>query len=110
MKTLTLAIATATQHSKDGKNGEWAVNSNGKKLWSLPESLTPQEAMHVIKFARKFEEVAYNQGIEFQKKDAPRRISTLEKIVRNLRAENQILLSENEKIGDKLDVLIKSEH
>lgn len=109
MKVLTLAIATATQHTKDGKNAEWVVNSNGVKLWELSSSLTPQEAMDVIKFGRKFEEIAYNEGIDFQKRDVPKRISTLEKIVRNLQAENQILLSENEKIGNKLDDLMKSE-
>ncbi len=104
-----LVIAQATQHTVDGEDKEWIVHSEGKELWRLPAKLTAQEAMDIIHFGRKFEEEAFNNGILFEKNKTPEEVLNLRKIVLNLKAENQVLLDENERIGTKLDELLTSE-
>lgn len=103
-----LASSYQTQITGTQGRSEWVVYSQDKKrLFSLPARLTELEVLSIIKEARKYESLAFNSGIEFQKGHAPVETKDLQTVVRNLRNENQILLKENEKLGDTLDRLTK---
>ena len=105
-----LVLAQATQHTTDEKGkGPWVVHSEGENLWELPSSLTPQQAMDIIHFGRKFEEEAFNNGIAFQKQYTPNEIKILREMVRSLTIERDALKKENERIGSKLDELLTSD-
>lgn len=88
---------------KDGK-GDWILyNEKDEEIHRFPANWDEHKVMSVVNFGRKFELLAFNKGIEFQKKQQPLEHKSLQNIAKNLKIENERLLKENEKIGNELD-------
>lgn len=103
-----LSKASATQFTDNGKKSDWLIRDNEEVLHRLPKHFTEREVMDIVKFGRKYELKAFNNGIEFQKKKEPVEKKSLQSVVRQLKTENERLLKENERIGSKLDELLTS--
>ena len=102
---LQTAYATQTITESDGK-GEWVIyNIDKKEIYRLPKEWTEKQVMTAIHLGRKFELIAFNKGIEFQKSKNPETIKTLQSMVVNLTADKDIMKKENIKLSDELDKL-----
>jgi hypothetical protein len=106
-----LKSATVTQITGEGGETPWVVNnSNQEPIYELPKEMNEHHVMAAIHMGRKFEKDAFNKGMIYEKEVVgPRTIDNLQKIVRNLKSENEFLLKENEKIATALDKLIESD-
>lgn len=101
-----LASAYAQQLTNDGKKGEWIVyNQKKEKIHSFPKDKNEKEVMELIHFGRKFELLAFNAGIEFQKAKVPETITTLQKMVMKLTNNNKEMTARNEMLANELDKL-----
>ena len=102
---LSMASATATMYTRDGKSGNWIVNDEkGKKLWEVSGKLSEQEIMDIIHMARKFEELAFQEGIRYEKEVvSPRDKSNLQAAVRVLKHTNEQLTAHNALLAEALD-------
>jgi len=107
-----LSTAYITQHTGNQGKSAWVVfNQNKEALVELPSHLNEHEAMDILMFARKYELKAFNAGIEYNKSKLHEdNVKALQECVRELRKENlllleqnELLLAENERIGDALD-------
>lgn len=102
---LSTAHATQTTTEEHGK-GEWVVyNNEREEIHRLPKDFTEKQAMAAIHLGRKFELIAFNKGVEFQKKKSPETMKELQKMVVSLTAEKKMIIKENEKISTELDKL-----
>lgn len=109
MNDLSKAYATQLDGGPDGKS-EWVVyNENKEEIYRLPMHWNESEVMAAIHFGRKFELIAFNEGIEFQKGLAPTEIKSLRAIVKNLEAEKMVLKAEVNKLGTALDTWVAEE-
>lgn len=65
---IDIQLASATQFTEKGKRTKWIVNSyKGKPLYELPIHWSEKDTMAAIHFARKFELIAFNIWINFQR-------------------------------------------
>jgi len=88
--------ASATQHTANGKKGDWMINSSdGEQISSLPFDMNEQHVMKAIHLARNAELEAFNIGIDFGKKLSRDTISRLEQ-------KNIDLANENIRISEAL--------
>lgn len=102
---LQTAYATQITSEKDGK-GEWIVyNVDKEEIYRLPKEYTEKQVMEAIHLGRKFELIAFNKGVNFQKSKNPKTIITLQKMVKNLTAEKEMMKQYNDKIATELDRL-----
>lgn len=65
-----LATANANQITKGGVKGDWVIRANGEdgeELGRFPGNLTDAVVWDIIHFSRKYELLAFNAGINFQK-------------------------------------------
>jgi len=102
-----LSTAYATQ--LDGNEGktEWVVyNKNEEAIHTLPIDWTEKQVMTAIHLGRKFELKSFNEGITFRKVQEHKEIDNLKAIIRNLQAEKDMLIKENDKITTEIDKLI----
>ena len=76
-----------------------------RKIHELPSDKTEKEVMELIRFGRKFELIAFNAGIEFQKAKNPETIKTLQEMVLKLREDKQQIMARNEMLANELDKL-----
>lgn len=108
MKTnLILYSSYCTQHSKDGRKGDWVLFDKEKQqLEIFPKEWDEKMIFNILDFAKKYELDAFNKGIEYGKNLNPTTIKALESVIRQLKEENKKLLIENERIGGKLDQLL----
>ena len=96
-----LHTAYITQHGSGADKSDWIVlNKDKEEIHRLPKHLDEKTAMGIIHFGRKFEVVAFNNGIKFQKNLLPQKIIDLEIIVKRQEAERAYLVKENEKIAN----------
>ena len=111
-----LATAVMTQYTGTKGKSAWKICDNkGNELAEIPGTLTEQQAMDILHIFRKFEKIAFNDGIAFQKKQNPEQIKILNNQVlvlteqnKNLRKHGEAMFKENERIGGKLDELLTS--
>lgn len=102
---LATAYATQTTTEKNGK-GEWIVyNTKKLEIYRLPADWTEKQVMTAIHFARKFELIALNAGVEHQKTKIPSDLKNLQKMVTNLTAERKILVNRNGELANELERL-----
>ena len=106
-----LSTSYQTQVTGDKGKSDWVVYSQEKEeLTRFPSHLSDDEVRKIIKFAKKYELEAFNNGIEFQKRSVPKTLSSLRNVVTHLKRENQRLLEENSRLGDTLDRVTKGEN
>ena len=108
-RIVDLATCHVTQLTSEREGrGEWVVyNDERKEIHRFPSDWDEKKVMEVIHFGRKFELIAMNAGIEFQKQKTPDLIKTLQSMVRNLTAEKDIILKRNETLANELKNLNK---
>ena len=66
---IDLQHAHVTQETTSGVKGDWFVRKNisSEDLYTLPATISDKDVFIVLRFARQFELVAFNAGIDFQK-------------------------------------------
>ena len=102
---LQTAYATQTTTEENGK-GEWVVyNTEEKEIHRLPKEWNERQIMAAIHLGRKFELIAFNKGIEFQRSKNPETIKTLQKMIISLTNDKEIMKKENIKLSNELDKL-----
>jgi len=86
---LQSAHVTQLTTEKDGKSG-WKVRKNitDDFLYELPGHFSEKDVFTVLDFARKFELIAFNAGIQFQKKITGKKVNTMSQ--ENVRLSNVI--------------------
>ena len=104
MDQIDLANCHVTQNTKDGKKSDWIVKrKDGEELATLPKDLNEKQVMKAIHFARKFELIAFNKGIQFKKsvktEMVPDERKKLHAVIAGLEKHNSVL-------AEKLDNFI----
>ena len=104
-----LQNAHVTQYTNEGTTKtEWKVRRNitSEDLFELPGDLTEEEVFKILAFARKFELIAFNEGIKLGK-DKTKKIYE----IAIQRLENNIVLAreENIRLATSLEKFIVSE-
>ena len=104
---IELQTAYATQLTTEEGKGEWVMfNTEKEEIYRLPKDWTEKQVMVAIHLARKFELLAFNKGVQFEKDKRPQEIKNLQAIVKNLNAEKQLLVKSNNELATELDNLI----
>ena len=100
---IDLQSANATQLSDSGVKSEWKINKNvtGDILQIFPATVTDELMFMVLDFARKYELIAFNEGIKFQK---GKENEALAATIAELRQVNAFLTAENSRLADALEV------
>ena len=101
-----LSVAHVTQLTgNNGEKGPWRVQANktNETLMELDKNYTEKQVFEILDFARKYELVAFNAGIKFQKRNSD---THWKKIENGLLRVNEELAEANKHLADKLDNLI----
>lgn len=101
-----LANAHVTQHKVGGKKGPWVVltNIHEEELGQFPGNIPDQVMMDILRFARKYELIALNAGIEFQKgKQNALLLAANKHLVEQIKA----VIEHSDKLAERLDTLTK---
>lgn len=104
---IDLQTAYATQTITEGKGkSEWIVyNTEKEEIYRLPADWSEKQVMIAIHLGRRFELIAFNKGVEFQKSKNPETIKTLQKMVVQLTKDKELMKAENIKLANELDKL-----
>jgi len=100
---IELQNSHVTQITTHGIPSEWYVKENvtGRRLHSLPETISDRDMTSVMDFAKIFELKAFNAGINFQKgkQNAPlqQRIKALQEELRQVLAHDSYIANLLEK-------------
>ena len=102
---IDLQSANITQVSKDGVKGDWKVKKNitGDTLWRLSGNITDTDIRQMLNFAKKFELIAFNEGIKLQK---TKQNELLTAQIKEVNAVNKELGGENVRLATLLENLI----
>ncbi len=91
----------ATQTTIDGSETTWAVKkSNGEVIDYLPSEWSEKDVMKAIHFARKFELIAFNAGIDFMKQKKNDEITNIKQQFDGFR---KMMKEENERLAFLLE-------
>ena len=90
----------------DGTKTDWLVRENitGVELFKLRSTYKEDEVFEILAFARKFELIAFNVGIDFGKAEAKKYYETV------INGKNEVLkalTAENSRLAEVLDKKIK---
>ncbi len=94
---IDLQSAHITQHTNGQNKTDWEVKANitEENLFTLPKHLNESDVFTIMEFARKYELIAFNAGIAFQKgkqnEVLQSKIIQLSEIVKELSNENERL-------------------
>lgn len=100
---IKLQNAHVTQHITDGhKKTPWSVEENitNEKITDLPANLSEKQVFSILRFARKFEMTAWNEGIAFGK-DKTVNVYNIE--IDKLKVRLKAAIAENERLAEVLD-------
>ncbi len=102
MKTyIDLQDCHATQISGNDGDSKWAIkNTNGDTLYELPSEWNEKQVMEAIHFARKFELIAFNAGINFMKEKKNEEIINIRK---GFEGFKQLMMDENLRLAFMLE-------
>ena len=102
---IDLATAHVTQLTKHGKKSKWFVRKNitSEDLATLRSTFNEGEVFEILDFARKFELIAFNAGIQFQKKLSN---AYYKKLLDGHKRVINELTTANTKLADKLKDII----
>ena len=99
---IDLQSANATQLSNNGVKGAWSIKKNisGELLQVLPATVSDELVFTILDFAKKYELIAFNAGIKFQKGKENEVLST--NIIELKHTINE-LITENNRLADILE-------
>lgn len=102
LEYIKLSAAHITQHTVDGQKTDWSVEENitNEKLFSLPRNVSDVNAYAILESARKYELIAWNEGIKFQKSKQNEYLTAQ---INELKIIQKALIKENTKLADVLD-------
>lgn len=103
---IDLAAAHVTQYTEAGDTKtDWFVRQNitSKDLAVLPGRFTEEEVFKILDFAREFELIAFNVGIQFQKKLSDEHY---QKLLDGHKRVIDELTTANDRLATKLEGLI----
>lgn len=100
-----LQAANITQLVKAGIKGSWNVRKNitGETLGTFSGNITDVDIRQVLNFAKKFELIAFNEGIKLQKR---KQNEFLVAQIEELKAINKELSDENIRLATILENVI----
>lgn len=105
---IDLQSAHMTQHEgKDGKT-DWSVEKNitNERMTLLPSRLNEGEVFSIMRFAKKYELIAFNTGINFQKN---KQNTFMKATIKELQKNNSELAAENIRLVGILENLLPEE-
>jgi len=106
---IDLAHAHVTQLTADkvGK-GPWRVQKNktNETLFTLDKAYNEKQVFEILDFARKYELIAFNAGIQYQKELSDTYWKSIESGLKRVITE---LTAANDKLADRLDTFIGEE-
>lgn len=99
---IDLQSANATQLSDSGVKSDWKINKNvtGEVLQTFPSAVTDELMFGILDFAKKYELIAFNEGIKFQK---GKENEVLASTIAELQQVNAFLIAENSRMADALE-------
>lgn len=102
---IDLQSAHMTQHTDEKGKTDWSVEKNitNERMITLPKRLNETEVFAIINFAKKYELMAFNTGIKFQK---DKQNEFLTATIKELQKNNQDLADENIRLAGILDNLL----
>jgi len=105
---IDLQAAHVTQLTNKGKKSDWRVRKNitGEDLGKFPPSIDDPLMFKILDFARKFELIAFNAGITFQKNK--QNVYLLNKI-KELELLTEQLTTHNDYLAGALETVTKNE-
>ena len=100
---IDLQSANATQSSDSGVKSDWKIHKNvtGEVLQTFPSTVSDELMFMVLDFARKYELIAFNEGITFQK---GKENEVLAATNTELQQVNAFLIAENARLADALEL------
>ena len=105
---IDLQHSHVTQNTSGTKKTPWRVQKNitNDELAQLPAHLTDSEVFAIMRFAKKFELLAFNRGIRFGKE---KQMETYKPLLIEYELKLKLARDENERLADVLDRLTKKE-
>ena len=99
---IDLQSCNATQISESGVKGDWSIKKNvtGDVLSVFPASVSDKVMFSIMDFAKKYELIAFNAGINFQK---GKENEVLASNIVQLKRTNNALAEENSRLATALD-------
>ena len=99
---IDLQSANATQLTHNGVKGTWSIKKNitGELLQVLPATVSDELIFTILDFARKYELIAFNEGIKFQK---GKENEVLAANINILTHTNNVLAEENTRLANILE-------
>lgn len=92
----------------NGTKSDWLVRKNisGETLCSLPSSVSDKAMFALIDFTKKYELIAFNKGIEFQK---GKQNTLLNREITDLKSAYLSLQAHNDYLADSLEKAINKQ-
>jgi len=109
MDHIDLQHSHVTQHTKNGhERTPWRVCANitNRRLAELPKQLTEAEVFDIMAFAKKYELIAWNEGITFGKNKT---VKVYDEQLEVLKRRLNLATEENERLATVLDKLTRKE-
>lgn len=105
---IDLQHAHVTQITEGGTKGPWMVRQNmtSEDLWELPAHMKDADVFAIMAFARHFELVALNAGIQFQKGHQDARLLADNQ---QLEAKLQAMQHHNDRLAEVVERLTRQE-
>ena len=105
---IDLQSSHVTQHSSGASKTPWKVEKNitNEALFQLPSHLTETEVFAIMRAAKKFELIAFNQGIKFGKR---KQMEIYKPLLDEFNMKLKLAREENERLADVLDRLTRKE-
>lgn len=99
---IDLQSANAIQLTNNDVRGDWQIRKNitGELLQVLPAHVSDQLMFMFLDFAKKYELIAFNEGIKFQK---GKENEVLAATITELKCIHAVLIEENSRLADALD-------
>ena len=97
-----MANAHVNQHTSGAEKTDWMIRANKteKLLGVLPKKLNETEVFNILDIIRKYEEEAFNIGIDFGKEKYK---NVFNPQIAQLKEINRLASIENERLADALD-------
>lgn len=108
MEYIDLQHSHVTQHTNNNEKTPWRVcqNITNRRLAELPKQLTEAEVFDIMAFAKKYELLAFNEGIAFGKKET---VKVYDEQIKILKDRLNMAIGENERLATVLDKQTRKE-
>jgi len=105
---IDLQSANMTQNSKDSVKEDWHIRKNitGEVLEILPSYIRDKDMFTILNFSKKFELIAFNAGINFQKKHQNEYYVAQ---INHIKQVNKDLADENIRLSTLLENILNKE-